>query len=152
MAYLKKHAIVHQYSMCEMEKRLSLLEYNKLIAGRSGAQVPVPFKTMLPDAEQRHLHQIRELYYQQRECLSAFQFVQHQRLEKSNKRCVSWKNLVITKQSVFIHCFHSILWIVIYTRRIIWHRINDNKFFGPCRDYRRWTGHKPWIHCSRWKT
>lgn len=93
MAYLKKHAIVHQYSMCEMEKRLSLLEYNKLIAGRSGAQVPAPFKTMLPDAEQRHLHQIRELYYQQRECLSAFQFVQHQRLEKSNKRCVSIESL-----------------------------------------------------------
>lgn len=86
MAYLKKHAIVHQYSMCEMEKRLSLLEYNKLISGRNNSQVPSPFKTMLPDAEQRHLHHIREFYYQQRECLSAFQFVQHQRLEKTNKR------------------------------------------------------------------
>ncbi|XP_055314837.1 zinc finger protein 197 isoform X2 [Sitodiplosis mosellana] len=86
MAYLKKHAIVHQYSVCEMEKRLNLLEYNKLISGRSGSQMPTQYKTMLPDtAEQRHLHQIRELYYQQRECLSAFQFVQHQRMEKGNK-------------------------------------------------------------------
>lgn len=87
MAYLKKHAIVHQYSVCEMEKRLNLLEYNKLISGRSGSQMPTQYKSMLSDtAEQRHLHQIRELYYQQRECLSAFQFVQHQRIEKGNKR------------------------------------------------------------------
>lgn len=87
MAYLKKHAIVHQYSVCEIEKRLSLLEYNKLLSARAGSQISTQYKTpMLPDAEQRHLHQIRELYYQQRECLSAFQFVQHQRLEKTNKR------------------------------------------------------------------
>lgn len=87
MAYLKKHAIVHQYSVSEMEKRLSLLEYNKLLSGRAGSQVPTQYKApMLPDAEQRHLHQIREFYYQQRECLSAFQFVQHQRLEKTTKR------------------------------------------------------------------
>lgn len=88
MAYLKKHAIVHQYSVCEMEKRLNLLDYNKLISGPNGsAHVTVPFKSVLPDAEQRHLHQIREFYYQQRECLSAFQFVQHQRFEKQmNKR------------------------------------------------------------------
>ncbi|XP_031630469.1 zinc finger protein 805 isoform X2 [Contarinia nasturtii] len=85
MAYLKKHAIVHQYSVCEMEKRLNFLEYNKLITGRNAAQMPTQYKTMLPDVEQRHLHQIRELYYQQRECLSAFQFVQHQRIEKNNK-------------------------------------------------------------------
>lgn len=94
MAYLKKHAIVHQYSICEMEKRLSLLEYNKLISNRNGAHVAAAaaaaaatsFKTMLPDAEQRHLHQIREFYYQQQECLSAFQYVQHHRFEKNNKR------------------------------------------------------------------
>lgn len=89
MAYLKKHAIVHQYSVCEMEKRLSLLEYNKLLTGRPGSQVTSQYKTpiapMLPDAEQRQLHQIREFYYQQRECLSAFQFVQHQRSDKANK-------------------------------------------------------------------
>lgn len=85
MAYLKKHAIVHQYSVCEMEKRLSLLEYNKLMSGRGGSQVAAPYKTLMPDAEQRHLHQIREFYYKQRECLSAFQYVQHQRIEKINK-------------------------------------------------------------------
>lgn len=66
-----------------MEK--SLLEYNKLISGRSSSQVSTQYKSILPDAEQRHLHQIREFYYQQRECLSAFQLVQHQRIEKNNK-------------------------------------------------------------------
>lgn len=84
MAYLKKHTIVHQYAVCEMEKKLNLLEYNKFVSGRSGSQLP--FKSILPDAEQHHLHQIREFYYQQRECLSAFQLVQHQRLEKNHKR------------------------------------------------------------------
>lgn len=88
MAYLKKHAIIHQYSVREMGKRLNLLEYNKLLSGPNGSvHVAPPFKSVLPEAEQHHLNQIREFYYQQRECFSAFQFVQHQRLEKQmNKR------------------------------------------------------------------
>lgn len=86
MAYLKKHAIVHQYSVSEVEKRLGLQEYSALISNKDASQVAAQFKTMLPDMEQHHLHQIRELYYQQRECLSAFQFVQHQTIGKSIKK------------------------------------------------------------------
>lgn len=86
MAYLKKHAIVHQYPVCEVEKRLGLHEYNALISNKETSQVATQFKTMIPDMEKHHLHQIRELYYQQRECLSAFQFVQHHAIGKGIKK------------------------------------------------------------------
>lgn len=86
MAYLKKHAIVHQYSVCDVEKRLGLHDYSGLISNKDASHVANQFKTMLPEMEQHHLHQIRELYYQQRECLSAFQFVQNQTFEKTLKK------------------------------------------------------------------
>lgn len=81
MAYLRKHTIVHQYSVCEMERQLKLYDYDA--TAKNSSQVPVP---LLPDIEQRRLHQIREIYYQQRECLSAYQFVQHQSTDDKNKK------------------------------------------------------------------
>lgn len=86
MAYLKKHAIVHQYSVFEVEKHLGIHEYNSLVLNKDVSSVASQFKAMLPDMEQHHLHKIRELYYQQRECLSAFQFVQHHTFGKNTKR------------------------------------------------------------------
>lgn len=145
MAYLKKHAIVHQYSVCEMEKRLSLLEYNKLISGRSGSQVPTQYKAMLPDAEQRHLHQIREFYYKQRECLSAFQYVQHQRIEKNNKRWVHRSDLSTT----FFPSFFFFRWFnlpaVMHSKKF--RLINDSQFSGQCHGCPPWAGR---MHCNRW--
>lgn len=87
MGYLKKHAIVHQYSVFEVEKRLGIHEYNtNEVSNKDVSSVASQCKALLPDMEQHHLHQIRELYYQQRECLSAFQFVQHHTFGKNTKR------------------------------------------------------------------
>lgn len=87
MTYLKKHAIVHQYPVSEMENQLiNLPDYHTSMPTRNSSQVPSSFMAMIPDIEQRQLYRIREFYYQQRERLSAFQYVQQQTIEKFNKR------------------------------------------------------------------
>lgn len=84
MAYLKKHMIVHQYPVCDMERQLKIYEYDGVT--KNPSQVPVSYKPILPELDQRRLHHIREIYYQQRECLSAYQLMHHRSVEDNNKR------------------------------------------------------------------
>lgn len=79
--------IVHQYSACGMERQLKLYEYDAV--AKNVSQVPVSYKPLLPDIDERRLHHIREMYYQQRqECLSAYQLMQHRTTtsDENNKR------------------------------------------------------------------
>lgn len=91
MTYLKKHANVHQYPVNEMDTQLlNLSDYNASTMRNCSqvisSQVPSSLMAMIPDIERRQLNRIREFYYQQRERLSAFQFVQQQTIDKMNKR------------------------------------------------------------------
>lgn len=82
--------IVHQYSMCDMERQLKFYEYDAV--AKNVSQVPVSYKPILPDIDERRLHHIREIYYQQRqECLSAYQLMQNRTTsattsDENNKR------------------------------------------------------------------
>lgn len=77
--------IVHQYAVCDMERQMKLYDYEG-VSKSVVSQVPVPYKPLLPEIDQRRLHHIRELYYQQHECLSAYQLMQHRHTADENAK------------------------------------------------------------------
>lgn len=56
----------------------------------------------------------------------------------------NWHNLIFF--------FLSLCLLVIHSKKIVLHRINDSKFFGQCHDYQLWAGHKLSIRYIQWVT
>lgn len=90
MAYLKKHALVHQFGgdtaggSYHDVTTIPPMPFH-MPSMRNYAPIPGPFSAMFPELDKSHINKLREFYFQQNERMSAFQYVRNNALENFNK-------------------------------------------------------------------
>lgn len=91
MAYLKKHAIVHQMTQTSVDSHfidgpMPMGHFSNHVPIRNYPQIAGHFTAMFPEIDKRHFNKLREFYFQQSERMSAFQYVRNNELHKFNKK------------------------------------------------------------------